>query len=140
MNKHLKLFANHSAYSQAESNLDKPNVVMCQQENEIHFNPDSIAPIIPLDGEKLKVLYKGSYVVGYAKDNTFSYYITNDGAAIFNSEGVVVSSEVINSDFDREISISLYYGGYDFPHNTISDTVILGQRIEQWSEFKEVLT
>jgi len=29
MNKHLKLFANHSAYSQAESNLDKPNVAVC---------------------------------------------------------------------------------------------------------------
>ena len=40
MNKHLKLFTNHSAYSQAESNIDKPNVVMCQQENEVHYNPD----------------------------------------------------------------------------------------------------
>lgn len=39
MNKHLKLFANHSAYSQAESNLDKPNVVVCQQEGDVHFNP-----------------------------------------------------------------------------------------------------
>ena len=39
MNKHLKLFANHSAYSQAESNLDKPNVALCQQEGDIHFNP-----------------------------------------------------------------------------------------------------
>lgn len=39
MNKHLKLFANHSAYSQAESNLDKPNVAVCQQEGDIHYNP-----------------------------------------------------------------------------------------------------
>ena len=29
MNKHLKLFANHLAYSQAESNLDRPNVALC---------------------------------------------------------------------------------------------------------------
>jgi hypothetical protein len=39
MNKHLKLFANHSAYSQAESNLDKPNVSLCVQEDEVHYNP-----------------------------------------------------------------------------------------------------
>lgn len=39
MNKHLKLFANHSAYSQAESNLDKPNVAVCQQEGDVHYNP-----------------------------------------------------------------------------------------------------
>lgn len=39
MNKHLKLFANHSAYSQAESSLDKPNVAVCQQEGDVHYNP-----------------------------------------------------------------------------------------------------
>lgn len=39
MNKHLKLFANHSAYLQAESNLDKPNVAVCQQEGDVHYNP-----------------------------------------------------------------------------------------------------
>lgn len=39
MNKHLKLFANHTAYEAVKNNIDKPNVVMCQQENEVHFNP-----------------------------------------------------------------------------------------------------
>ena len=29
MGKYLKLFANHAAYSQAESSLDKPNVAVC---------------------------------------------------------------------------------------------------------------
>ena len=42
MNKHLKLFANHTAYEAAKNNIDKPNVVMCQQEDEVHFNPVSI--------------------------------------------------------------------------------------------------
>ena len=40
MNKYLKLFTNHSAYSQAESSLDKPNVAVCQQEGDVHYNPD----------------------------------------------------------------------------------------------------
>ena len=40
MNKHLKLFANHTAYEAAKNNIDKPNVVLCAQEDEVHFNPD----------------------------------------------------------------------------------------------------
>ena len=39
MGKYLKLFANHAAYSQAESSLDKPNVAVCQQEGDVHYNP-----------------------------------------------------------------------------------------------------
>lgn len=45
MNKYLKLFVNHSAYSQSESNLDKPNVTVCQQEGDIHYNP-YVAPTL----------------------------------------------------------------------------------------------
>lgn len=41
MNKHLKLFANHTAYEAVKNNIDKPNVVMCQQENEVHFSPET---------------------------------------------------------------------------------------------------
>lgn len=37
--KYLKLFANHSAYDSVKDNLDKPNVSLCAQENEIHYNP-----------------------------------------------------------------------------------------------------
>ena len=39
MNDHLKSFANHSAYSAVESQLIKPNVSLCVQENEVHYNP-----------------------------------------------------------------------------------------------------
>lgn len=39
MNDYLKSFANHSAYSAAESQLIKPNVSYCIQENEVHYNP-----------------------------------------------------------------------------------------------------
>jgi len=39
MNKHLKLFANHTAYEAAKNNIDKPNVVLCAQEDEVHYTP-----------------------------------------------------------------------------------------------------
>ena len=40
MNKNIKLFTNHSAYNAVKDQIDKPNVVMCQSENEVHYNPD----------------------------------------------------------------------------------------------------
>ena len=39
MNDHLKQFATHSAYEAVKNNLDKPNVVLCTQEDEVHYNP-----------------------------------------------------------------------------------------------------
>ena len=39
MNDHLKSFANHSDYSAVESQLIKPNVSYCVQQNEMHYNP-----------------------------------------------------------------------------------------------------
>ena len=39
MNDHLKQFATHSAYEAIKNNLDTPNVVLCTQEDEVHYNP-----------------------------------------------------------------------------------------------------
>jgi hypothetical protein len=39
MEQYIKLFANHAAYEAVENNLDKPNVSLCVQENEVHYNP-----------------------------------------------------------------------------------------------------
>ena len=39
MNDHLKQFATHSAYEAVKNSLDKPNVVLCTQEDEVHYNP-----------------------------------------------------------------------------------------------------
>ena len=36
---HLKSFENHTAYSAAKSELLTPNVSLCEQENEVHYNP-----------------------------------------------------------------------------------------------------
>lgn len=38
MEKYLKQFATHSAYNAVKNNLDRPNVVLCVQEDEVHFN------------------------------------------------------------------------------------------------------
>ena len=37
--KYLKIFENHSAYEAAQSGLILPNVSLCVQENEVHYNP-----------------------------------------------------------------------------------------------------
>ena len=37
--KYLREFENHAAYTAAESGLILPNVSLCAQENEVHYNP-----------------------------------------------------------------------------------------------------
>ena len=37
--KYLKKFENHTEYEEARQNLILPNVSLCSQENEIHYNP-----------------------------------------------------------------------------------------------------
>lgn len=39
MNDHLKQFATHSAYNAVKDQIDTPNVVLCTQEDEVHYNP-----------------------------------------------------------------------------------------------------
>ena len=45
MGKYLKKFENHSAYEAAESGLILPNVSLCVQEHDVHYNP-YVPPII----------------------------------------------------------------------------------------------
>ena len=40
--KYLRKFTNHTAYQTVESTLDKPNVSLCVQENDIHYNSKPI--------------------------------------------------------------------------------------------------
>ena len=37
--KYLKKFENHASYNEARQNLILPNVSLCAQENEVHYNP-----------------------------------------------------------------------------------------------------
>ena len=43
--KYLKKFENHASYEEARQNLILPNVSLCAQENEVHYNP--IEPPLP---------------------------------------------------------------------------------------------
>ena len=82
MNKHLKLFANHTAYEAAKNNIDKPNVVMCQQEDEVHFN---IKPNVTSTSSATKIInaYTMANVVseieidGIVQPNVISSYTFN---------------------------------------------------------------
>lgn len=38
---YLRKFDNHAAYEAAESSLVLPNVSLCEQENEVHYNPST---------------------------------------------------------------------------------------------------
>lgn len=42
--KYLKEFENHAAYEAAKSSLILPNVSLCLNENEVHYNPLSPTP------------------------------------------------------------------------------------------------
>lgn len=65
MNDHLKQFANHSAYQAVEDNLDLPNVSLCVQENEVHYNKE-------IDPNYLTLIYDVNTTV----DDT---YLLNNG-------------------------------------------------------------
>ena len=62
MNDHLKQFVNHSAYQAVEDNLDLPNVSLCVQENEVHYNKE-----IEIDPNYLTLIYN----VNTTEDDTF---------------------------------------------------------------------
>ena len=76
MNDHLKQFANHSAYSAAESQLMKPNVSYCIQENEVHYKPyihdyaDDYLTFVALEnGTFTFIPYDNSNIINYSTDN-----------------------------------------------------------------------
>ena len=45
MGKYLKLFETHTEYEEARQNLILPNVSLCAQENEVHYNPLTPPPM-----------------------------------------------------------------------------------------------
>ena len=73
MNDHLKQFTNHSAYSAVESQLIKPNVSYCVQENEVHYNPFSYAN----EYLTFAALESGTFTFTPQNSNVISYSIDN---------------------------------------------------------------
>lgn len=104
MLKYIKQFANHTAYQSAESNLDKPNVTLCTQENEIHYNPfhdysKDYLTFVALEDTQFKLSKNDIY---YSLDNgnnwtqllknTYTPIIQSGNKIIFKAELVPASS------------------------------------------------
>ena len=75
MEQYIKQFANHSAYNAVKDQIDTPNVILCVQENEVHFNP----PV------ETRVIAK------FNVTNTNNYYklVSYSGAGTDNIIGIV---------------------------------------------------
>ena len=110
MNDHLKSFANHSAYSAVESQLIKPNVSLCVQENEVHYNKPKETRVVAVfnvtdTSQPTKIMSSSSSVSPYFKEieidgvaqpsvvNNYVFdtigehtvkYVLSDGATICN--------------------------------------------------------
>jgi len=113
MLKNIKLFTNHTAYEAVKNNIDKPNVVMCQQEDEVHYNP--IVPIPRL---------------------TKMFFRTNEGAYtyIVDEEGKVLVGNYNNEEFvcvDQMVSETEYGMVIDSLDNS-SSAVDYKWAIERW--------
>ena len=61
MEQHIKLFANHSAYNAVKNQIDKPNVVMCQNEGDIHYNPYEKDVVLTFNVSDIS----NTYYIGY---------------------------------------------------------------------------
>lgn len=126
MQQHLKLFANHSAYSQAESSLDKPNVVLCQQENEIYYNPNITIPKLiitynVLDSSNPTQLYLYYDEEGIIGDNMFNSIeiddITMSISELDLNQGTYQLSEgehIVKYTLKDPTSIGFIYGSSSF--------------------------
>lgn len=129
MLENIKLFANHSAYDSVKNNLDKPNVSLCEQENEIHYNPY----IPPPKNDVIKYLAPGK--LAETTSNTTSGLHTNsfNGA---NGQLTIVSHTFENGvgtiEFDGDITSVGNYAFYkcaDLTSINIPNTVTkIGER------------
>ena len=75
--KYIREFENHAAYTAAESGLILPNVSLCVNENEVHYNPY----VDPCASEKVKTTYEWVEIGGvkWATKNVGALTITDYG-------------------------------------------------------------
>ena len=121
MNKHLKLFANHSAYSQAESNLDKPNVAVCQQEGDVHYNPY----VDPYNGHAYVDLGLPSGTkwatmnVGASSETDYgNYYMYGMGSKTYDSTDTPYAGTENPLDLSKDTAAQTWGGGWHMPTDT----------------------
>ena len=75
--KYIREFENHAAYEAAQSGLILPNVSLCVNENEVHYNPW----VDPCASEKVKTTYEWVEIGGvkWATKNVGALTITDYG-------------------------------------------------------------
>lgn len=75
--KYIREFENHAAYEAAESGLILPNVSLCVNENEVHYNPY----VDPCASEKVQTTYEWVEIGGvkWATKNVGALTITDYG-------------------------------------------------------------
>ena len=69
MGKYLKLFEDYASYEEARQNLILPNVSLCKQENEVHYNPiQYICKFTLNDGSVVNVEGSGNLTASMVSD------------------------------------------------------------------------
>ena len=86
MEQYIKQFTNNAAYNAVKDNLDRPNVVLCTQENEIHYNPIETNLVLTFNIEDLE--YPTRIIGGYGEaENVSKIYV--DGVEIDPEEDII---------------------------------------------------
>ena len=96
MLKYIKQFANHTAYNAVKSNLDKPNVSLCEQENEVHYNP--FTP--PYDGFCKLTLRDGSIIELEGSGELYYPIISNYKQNLVSIEIGTLCTSILENTFD----------------------------------------
>ena len=128
MGKYIKQFATHSAYSAAESQLIKPNVSLCVQENEVHYNPyvhdyaEDYLTFVAKESGTFTFTPQNSNIISYSTDNGDTWtqgnsVSVNDGDKVLwkgtmtpqEYYGIGTFSSTANFDIQGNI-MSLLYG------------------------------
>ena len=99
MLKNIKLFTNHAAYEAAKNSIDKPNVVKCQQENEVHYAAVGSVTLITFN------ISSKSYQA--EEGMTWQQWVDSS----YNTDGYIIASNyVMDSQEDIWVSNSTNWG------------------------------
>ena len=102
MGKYLKKFENHAAYEAAESSLILPNVSLCVQENDVHYNP-STPPTPQHDYVEIGGIKWATKNVGANSVTDYGLYFQWGDVSGYTATQVGTDKQFISSDYK-------YYG------------------------------
>ena len=124
MGKYLKKFGTHTEYEEARQNLILPNVSLCEQENEVHYNTIAIMTV--------------RYNVTDASNPTQLYFymsqegITVNGALMFD-KAVIDGTEVSIADIDNAQGTYQFSAGEHTVKYTLKSPTFIGAEVDEES-------